>query len=67
MYYILHKDGKLVGVSNTKISTTLRLEGVSFEVVDGAIPDLNTCFFGSETLTIISHKQLSVSKVKEQK
>lgn len=58
MYYILHKDNKLVGVSNTEESTQLGLEGVSIETKEGDIPDLNKCVFDIDTNSLImtTHK-----------
>lgn len=56
MYYILHKDGQLVGVSPFVESTQLSVPGVSIITVDGEVPDLNTSIWDTDTLSLISNK-----------
>lgn len=55
-YYILHKDGQLVGVSPFVESTQLDIPGVSMIAVDGEVPDLNTSIWDIDTLSLISNK-----------
>lgn len=52
-YYVLHKDNTLVGVSNSVDCAQIVLEGVSYEIFEGLIPDLNKNVFDFETMTFI--------------
>lgn len=56
MYYILHKDSILLGVSPFVEATQQGLPGVSFEIVDGTIPDMNYVIWNTTTLRLVNTK-----------
>jgi len=49
MYYILHKDGKLVGVSLAEPIPELFEVGIIAEGIDEECPDLNRVLYNPET------------------
>lgn len=52
MYYILHKDGKLVGISKEEPIPELSGIGILAEGIEEDMPDLNLVQFNPETLTL---------------
>jgi hypothetical protein len=56
-YYIAHKDGKLLGVSNTDDCLSLEVPGVSFIEIEGTIPDLNRCTFDIKQRSLVSNSK----------
>jgi hypothetical protein len=50
-WYILHKNGELVGVVNTP--TWVSLEGVSVISKEGSIPDLNNYIWDTEAMDLL--------------